>query len=422
MKRRLVLCAAVAAVTALAPTMSALAYEPARQTNGMEGLSAWSGVSWSRVGALPEGVDVSTLSAWDDGYVLIGADRPDRSGRQQAGVWSSTDLSTWSRGVTAGDPDGTTSLTTLVTLPTRLVAFGTEQPASCVAPLETPCDPPRLIAWTSTDGVAWDDITGSAGLGAGIITDVAAGPDQVLAVGDQGWSTPTIWRSADGLQWDVVALPTDTFDDAHLFGVTSFAGGWVVTGMTGGHELRCCADGWMVDETQPAAWWSADGVTWQRATLGLGASEWGPRLGAVFAGLGGLVAVDDGDPVDVTEPVGSPGSSLPIKPRTLPGQPQVWTSSDGRAWTPVSVDPDTAFRPIASDGTAILGRSTHGDLAVSTDGTTWRALDVEGDVPGGESQMDWGYMRPAWLVPAGLVAVGANALGGPTRRLWLAAG
>jgi hypothetical protein len=100
----------------------------------------------------------------------------------------------------------------------------------------------------------------------------------------------------------------------------------------------------------------------------------------------------------------------------------VWTSPDGRSWTPIAVDPDTAFRPTASDGTAILGRSTHGDLAVSTDGITWRTLDADIDAPSSETPMDWGYMRPAWLVPEGLVAVGTNAQGGPTRRLWLAAG
>ncbi len=409
-------------VFAVLLTVSSVTAAPALTAPRPADLAAWSGVSWSRVGALPVGVDASTLNAWDDGYVLIGADRPDRSGRQRAGVWYSTDLSTWSRGVTAGEPDGFTTLSTLVTLPTKLVAFGTDQPASCVAPLETPCDPPRLIAWTSTDGVAFDDITGSAGLGAGTITDIAAGQGQVLAVGGRGWSTPTIWRSTDGLRWGAVVLPEETFADAHLFGVTSYADGWVVSGMTGGHELRCCADGWMVDETQPAAWWSADGVTWERATLHLGESEWGARLGDVFAGPDGLVAVDDGDPVDVVEPDGSPGSSLPVKPRTIRGQPQVWTSPDGRSWTPIAVDPDTAFRPTASDGTAILGRSTHGDLAVSTDGITWRTLDADIDAPSSETPMDWGYMRPAWLVPEGLVAVGTNAQGGPTRRLWLAAG
>ena len=37
----------------------------------------------------------------------------------------------------------------------------------------------------------------------------------------EGWGSPTIWRSTDGLRWDVEALPAETFADAHLFGVTS---------------------------------------------------------------------------------------------------------------------------------------------------------------------------------------------------------
>lgn len=380
-------------------------------------LSAWPGVSWSRVGALPKGVDVSALAAWGAGYILVGADQPDRANRQQGGVWHSTDLTAWSRVVTVGGPDDTTSLTMLLALPAQLVALGAEQPAACIGSVESQCDLPRIIAWTSADGVEWDELTLSSGLGTGTVADIAAGPDQALAVGDQGWDSPSIWRSSDGLRWEVEALPAETFADAHLFGVTAFAGGWVVTGMTGGKGLVCCDATWMVDETRPAAWWTADGLAWQRAEVTGGASEWGARLGDVFAGPGGLVAVDEGTPVDIVEPQGSSVQ----KPQVTPGRPQVWTSTDGTAWTSITVDPETAFRPIASDGMAILGRSTHGGLAVSTDGTTWRALNAAGNAPGTKTPMDWGYMRPAWLVPDGLLAVGLDAHGGPTRRLMLAA-
>jgi len=194
-----------------------------------------------------------------------------------------------------------------------------------------------------------------------------------------------------------------------------------VTGMTGGHELHCCDDGWKVDETQPAAWWSADGLTWQRATFGAGSSEWGARLGDVFAGPDGLVAVDAGDPVATPDIDMSPGASLPMKPRMSVGQPQVWISTDGRTWSSVSVDPGSAFRPIASDGTGILGRSTHGALATSTDGITWRTLPAEGRAPGRHGLMEWGSMSPSCLTGNGLVAQGVNAFGGSTRKLLLAA-
>lgn len=40
MNGRLILCAAVAVVTALAPSASALAYEPAHQPNEMEGYTS----------------------------------------------------------------------------------------------------------------------------------------------------------------------------------------------------------------------------------------------------------------------------------------------------------------------------------------------------------------------------------------------
>lgn len=406
----------IAALLTLSGATSA-ATEPSAPAPPPANLSAWTGVSWARVGNLPKGVELSTLAAWEDGYLLVGADRPDRANRQQGGLWYSTDLSTWSRMVTTGGPDDATSLTMLLALPAQLVALGTEQPAACIGSVASTCDLPRIIAWTSADGVEWDELTLSSGLGTGTVADIAAGPDQALAVGDQGWDSPSIWRSTDGLQWTAEILSGDTFADAHLFGVTAFAGGWVVTGMTGGKELVCCDATWMVDETQPAAWWSADGLAWQRAEVTGGASEWGARLGDVFAGPGGLVAVDEGTPVDIVEPEGSSVQ----KPQVSPGPPRVWTSTDGTAWTPVTVDPETAFRPIASDGMAILGRSTHGGLAISADGTTWRALDAEGNAPGSKTPMEWGYMQPAWLVPDGLLAIGLDAHGGPTRRLMLAA-
>jgi len=337
-----------------------------------------------------------------EGYVLIGSDPPDKVGRAQAAAWYSTDLSTWSRKVTAGDPDGTSELTTMVQLSTRLVALGRSQPIACGSPMQARCDVPGIIAWTSVDGVTWEESTGSAALGAGTITGAAYGHDQAIAIGDHGWSTAAIWRSTDGLSWEAEDLPINTFADAHLFGVAAFAGGWVVTGMTGGHEFHCCADGWMIDETQPAAWWSSDGQVWQSATLGAGASEWGARMGDVFVGPDGLVAIDAGDPLDEQ------------------AWPQLWTSADGRTWSSVSADPDSAFRPIASDGTGILGRSTHSDLAISTDGITWRSIQAEGDAPGSGAPMEWAYVRPSWLVKDGLIAVGVGSGGASTRRLLLA--
>ena len=110
-----------------------------------------------------------------------------------------------------------------------------------------------------------------------------------------------------------------------------------------------------------------------------------------------------------------------MKPRMSVGQPQVWISVDGRTWSSVSVDPGSAFRPIASDGTGILGRSTHGARATSTDGITWRPLPAEGRAPRSHGLMEWGSMSPSWLTGNGLVAQGVNAFGGSTRKLLLAA-
>ena len=418
---RLALALALAGIMAT-PAPAAAETGSASPLPASSDLSGWTGVSWSRMGVLPKGADPAELTEWQGGYVLIGADRADQSGRQQAGAWSSTNLASWSRTLTAGDEDGTAVFTSIIALPDRLVALGHSWAAPCGGPILPACGVPEVIVSTSSDGVTWEQLPPGPGApDPGEVADAAYGHDLILAVGDRGWSAPAIWRSTDGLRWETEDLPTDVFADAHLFGVAPFAGGWVVTGMTGGQELRCCDGGWMIDETRPAAWWSANGLTWQRAETAGGASEWGARLGEVFAGPDGLVAADDGDPVDIAQPERSPGSSAPTKPRTIAGQPRLWTSPDGSTWTPVAVDPDTAFRPIASDGTGILGRSTHGDLATSTDGTTWQILPAEGRAPGSRATMDWGHMAPSWLTVNGLVAQGVDAQGGRTRKLLLAA-
>ncbi len=370
-------------------------------------LATWTGVSWSAAGSLPAATEVADVASWPDGYVLVGADALDGSGRQQAAIWSSGDLSTWSRDVTAGGPKGTSTLGGIVALPSLLVALGRSHPVTCGGPLQDPCEVPAILAWTSTDGRAWEELTGPDSLGAGNVTDAAHGHGMVLAVGDQGWSTPAIWQSSDGLAWEAQVLSSDLFADAHLMGVAPFSGGWVVTGMTGGHELQCCADGWGIDETRPAAWWSTDGVTWQRATLAAGASGWGAQLGAVHAGQDGLVAIDAGGPIGGKDPA-------------TVAYPQLWTSTDGRSWAPVAVDPATAFRPIASDGTGILAMDVRAGLAVSTNGLDWRTLDAAGAAPGRDTPRDWSDMTPGWLVADGLVARALDADGFLTRGLVLA--
>jgi len=420
MSRLLALLAAGALVASPVPTAAETASPSPAPT--ATGVSAWTGVSWSRVSALPKGAEASDLIEWNGTYVLVGAEYADRSGRQRAGAWSSTDLATWSRTLTAGGTDGIAAFTSVVALPDRLVALGHSWTTPCGGSILPACGAPEVIVSTSSDGETWEQLPPGIGAPApGTVAAAAYGHDLILAVGDQGWSTPAIWRSTDGLHWETGALPAEIFADAHLFSVTPFSGGWVVTGMTGGHELHCCDDGWKVDETQPAAWWSADGLTWQRATFGAGASEWGARLGDVFEGPAGLVAVDLGDPVATPAVDMSPGASLPMKPRMSVGHPQVWTSADGRTWAWVSVDPDTAFRPIASDGTGILGRSAHGDLAISANGITWRTLPAEGKAPGSHGLMEWGNMSPSWRTENGLVAQGVDAQGGRTRKLLLAA-
>jgi len=194
MSRLLALLAAGALVASPVPTVAETASPSPAPT--ATGLSTWTGVSWSPVGALPKGAEVSELVEWNGSYVLVGADYADRSGRQRVGAWSSTDLATWSRTLTASGEDGTAAFTSIVALPDRLVALGHSWATPCGGPILPACGAPDVLVSTSSDGMTWEQLPPGPGApDPGEVADAAYGHDLILAVGDQGWSTPAIWAS-----------------------------------------------------------------------------------------------------------------------------------------------------------------------------------------------------------------------------------
>lgn len=111
----------------------------------------------------------------------------------------------------------------------------------------------------------------------------------------------------------------------------------------------------------PAAWTSADGITWQRQpandmTLSTGVSTGGTSAKAV-AGGGPVVAV---------------GGSSSV---------QVWSSPDGRRWTreepPASRSPAASSAVVAAGAGAVLVSAGAGALWFRASGGTW--ADVAGD-------------------------------------------
>ncbi|CUU59555.1 Hsp70 protein [Parafrankia irregularis] len=169
-------------------------------------------------------------------------------------------------------------------------------------------------------------------------------------------------------------------------------GGWVAVGSEIGSGST--------DET-PAAWWTADGATWQRAaTAGSG--------GGVTGGLGAVTATSDGTRLVA---VGWDDSAAGVFTATA------WTSTDGRSWQPASVEraSNATLRDVVAVPGGLLAvgqdlaldREGDGTVWTSSDGTSWRRLTVTGVDGLGVQSLD----RVARLADGSLLAVGREPSG-----------
>jgi hypothetical protein len=258
-----------------------------------------------------------------DGLSLVAVGSDDRAGR----VWRSTDGRLWR---TVSDD----------------AAFGRGRPEAVaaaghrVAVVGSSIDElgaPVATVWISADGTAtWRRLTleGSTGLRAVVMT-----PSRVLVAGAarSGHGAP-LWLSSDGVEWIPVS-------DGRTFA------GAVVTGLAlGGPSFVAVG----YDDRGAAAWWSTDGLAWERATAPSFTSR---RVSAVTASPGGLVAVG----------FGADGAVA-------------WRSLDGRSWT-MTGGFDAALERLSavaatSSGVMAVGSGPSGPVVWrSDDGRRWDPLD-----------------------------------------------
>jgi hypothetical protein len=241
----------------------------------------------------------------------------------------------------------------------------------------------------------------------GAITGVVSTTDRTLAVGhEEGGRVQTWTRGADG-EW-TVATPSGDFDGATVLGLAAVGSGYAMIGYRETRQLVETAVGEEGEELPvidrqlaPAAWFSADGTSWETADT--------PATAAVAldvaASPDGLLAVGatlDGETLEGFDPFlmrsGDGGRTWRrVDAQGLPATPegglQGVTHTRG-TWYALSAD---------FDGAAVW---------TSADGTSW---SEHASFPAGEV--------PAALTdaPGGVVAVGAT-IPELEPRIWRIAG
>ena len=161
-------------------------------------------------------------------------------------------------------------------------------------------------AWHSSDGVSWTPMQLQSGGGQEMIAGVVSRGGTTVAAGNG-----VAWLSTDGLTWSPQVLPGESTAAGTYTprAVCSWSGGFAIVGLlTGGTTTRS------------AAWYSADGRTWQQAKT--------PLDGFDVRGMAGL----DGTVVAV-------GIDLSAE---APGLAASWSSTDGSTWTKTTAPTDLA--------------------------------------------------------------------------------
>lgn len=324
----------------------------------------------------------------------------------------------------------------------------------------------RALGWASSDEPGWEPTLDAGRKGGWTTIDhvtdtggglVAFGQDGVRRCrgGEGEGSTErcrpigvAIWRSLDGRTWLRVD-PGRAFERSTVTGVAAGPLGLLAIGL----DRRGA----------PTSWTSADGTAWSRVPLDtqtFGDADlmdvtWGRDHWVITGATGALPATPGG----VSSPNGSAGAAWTSSngrtwtPSTVEGageqvelrevfagrdgltaigtlmgghQGAVWTSADGTAWTLTGDSSAGALPspwPAASDGEHIIGWTDPADpsgtlaWSISTDGSAWTELlpSAASALPGSPEAA---FYESATLSGGELLVLGTDARGGPL--LWRA--
>lgn len=270
------------------------------------------------------------------------------------------------------------------------------------------------VAWTSTDGRAWE-LVQSGAFAAGRVTDAATDGERIIAVGEVSDAPtefgadarPLIWTSTDGRGWEV-ADPGGPVPEY----VEWTASGWI------GVRNTSALQGSVYVDAGPEFLVSADGIRWEVVSEG---GVLGPgRVADLAVDLAGATAVAVGYHETVTEAgLLDSGSAL------------AWRTSDGRSWERAPDQESLRFTgpgglylqsvTASADGWLGVGRADDAGEAAgvwqSDDGMSWTRLTSAPPDLGEYGTID----HVAWTDP-GFVATGTIAgAGGSVIAAWVSA-
>jgi hypothetical protein len=225
-----------------------------------------------------------------------------------------------------------------------------------------------LDAWSTTDGAQWR-LEPTGGLDASYLAKVVeqTGPERVTLIGgiQRGYSN-NVWQTTNGVDWTALSSGAQ-FSPRATHGVSFNGQLWIVGGATANSNETNSGD-------SNEIWRSANGIDWTRVT----------PTGPIFSPRDGHGVVVFKDKLWViggwNNSTGAGGTEEFLA--------DVWSSSDGVAWTRVTAS--TGFEPRVAHDVVVFqdklwvtgGRLSIGgdgnDVWSSPDGVTWAGVGNPG--------------------------------------------
>ena len=318
--------------------------------------------------------DLFGVANWPAGFIAVGVQEPPA----QAIAFTSSDGMSWTPVAGFSGPE-TSSAVGVASDGTRTVVVGLQHSGA--------------IAW-AFDGHSWQQAPDQAAMhvdyAAGGMTTVIAFKGGFVAGGYRddplhGTASAAVWRSDDGLTWQLDDPPAGVFDRGRIWSLAALGDTIVAVG-TGGDPIYGPAAAWR---------WTAP-TGWQRATIS--PSDAG-AMAAVTAGPDGLIAV------------GKNGSDLGAG---------VWSSTDGQTWTAVADQPALHYyqlplrmQGVAATPTGLLVGGWRSDVGKGS-AVTWFATDDSAwSDPTWEPSFSGGEITGVAVSVDGSVAVAVGRTGYP---------